>query len=86
MDKLSHMAVTQWQTAVSSNPDDTDEFELPCCMLARAGSKPTIFEFSEEANPPDADLKPTLEKLRLEKKLSSDFQCRSTNSLYKKRS
>jgi len=47
---LQKLKVATWQRVISTNPDDGDDYELPCCLLARAGDEPTIFEFCSSEN------------------------------------
>jgi S1-C subfamily serine protease len=52
---LAKITISRWKQIISANPDDSDEYELPCCMLAKAKDKLTIFEFSNREKGPSAD-------------------------------
>jgi hypothetical protein len=59
---LTKITVSKWQHVISSNSDDSDEYELPCCMLASALDRPTIFEFCNGEGGPSVNA--TVAKLR----------------------
>ena len=51
-DKLAKITLAVWKREYSTDPDDSDEYELPCCLVGKAQARPTIFEFRQSAPPP----------------------------------
>jgi hypothetical protein len=63
---LTKITVSRWKRVLSSNVDDSDEYELPCCMLALALDRPTIFEFCSSETGPSVN--ETVAKMRASRK------------------
>jgi membrane-associated protease RseP (regulator of RpoE activity) len=69
--QLGNLRVAIWRQEASSDPSDSDEYELPCCLVGRAQARPTIFEFCEYVQAPG--IKSLIDKLKAEKKLPADL-------------
>ncbi|MBU6451804.1 MAG: PDZ domain-containing protein [Cyanobacteria bacterium REEB67] len=69
--RLGNLHVAIWKQEASSDQSDSDEYELPCCMVGKAQAKPTIFELCQ--NDQEAGIKVLIEKLKAEKKLPTDL-------------
>ncbi len=65
---LAKLTISKWQRVLSATVDDSNEYELPCCMLAAAHDQPTIFEFCHDQH--GASVNANVEKLKSSGKIS----------------
>ena len=67
---LNDIYVSTFKEVVATRPEDSDEFDVPCCMLALAKDKPTIFEIYNDVSAASA-VKDLVQKLNASNKYST---------------
>ncbi|MBS2008468.1 MAG: PDZ domain-containing protein [Cyanobacteria bacterium SZAS TMP-1] len=60
-DGLAQIHVSTYKRVLAANPEDTDEYDVPCFMLSLAKERPTIFEITSSSSGPSVD--PLVQKL-----------------------